>query len=116
MATWPPDLDAFKLDADLLGDDRSDDALQVTLDAAVEYVERIHAGTFQFVVDPESDLPLPDDDLVLGTLRLARRWDQRRQSPDALVVQGDVSNTIPSYDVDIERLLRIGRYLPMRFA
>lgn len=116
MATWPPDLDAFKLDADLLGDDRSDEALQVTLDAAVEYVERIHAGIFQFVVDPESSLPLPDEDLVLGTLRLARRWDVRRQSVDGIVVQGEVSNIVPSFDTDMERLLRIGRFLPMRFA
>lgn len=115
MATWPPTLEQFKLDSDLLGDDRSDDALQVTLDAAIAYVERIHGARYGFGREG-STLPEQDENIVLGTIRLARRWDQRRQSPDALVVQGDVSNTIPSYDVDIERLLRIGRYLPPTFA
>lgn len=99
---WPPELDDLKSDMKIT-DDRDDDRLQVVLDAAVGFVERIHAGSV-LMVDPPADL-------VLGTLRLAGRWHIRRRSPDALIAAGDLGSArIPSVDADIDRLLRIGRH------
>ena len=117
---WPPDLDALKAD---LGDeydpvDRDDDRLQLVLDAAVDFVERVHSGRFDFAGDPESPLPDPEQSTIwLGTLRLAGRWHARRRSPDALVEMAELgSSRIPSFDADLERLLRIGRHKRPRVA
>ena len=47
----------------------------------------------------------------LGTVRLAGRWYTRRRSPDGLIATADFgASRIPSFDADIERLLKIGRY------
>lgn len=121
--TWPPTLDELALDMS----DRttppetikaqSGDVLQIVLDAAVAFVERVRPG-FNYTNDATSDCPAPTKDMRLGTLRLARRWYDRRRSPDGLVYQGDDggSSRIPSVDPDIERLLGIGRYRGPVFA
>ena len=84
--------------------------LQRVFAAAVEFVERIHKGRFNFTGAP-SDLPVPGESLKLGTLMLARRWDTRRRSPGGLVAMAELGAArVPSFDADIDRLLRIGRH------
>ena len=120
MASWPPDLAALKVDMRMeADDDRFDEALQVTLDAAVKYVQKVRKGEvdFEHPDAPEGDLVGVDEDLVLGTLRYARRLDIRRDSPSGMVVTDQVGATpVAGWDADIEKLLRVGRYTPMRFA
>jgi hypothetical protein len=44
-------------------------------------------------------------------VRLASRWHTRRRSPDALIEMGELgASRVPSFDPDIDRLLRIGRH------
>jgi hypothetical protein len=107
---WPPTLDDLKADMrDTTA--RDDAALQIVLDAAIAFVERVHAGGFNFAGELITELPDPPADFVLGTLRLAGRWHVRRRSPDGLVAAGDLGNQrVPSVDQDIARLLRIDRY------
>ena len=109
---WPPTLDELKQDRSIpLHDQRDDERLSQVLDAAVAFVQRIHAGRYNF--DDESGATVPDvpDDVRLGTLRLAGRWHIRRRSPDALVQMAEMgSSRVPSFDPDIDRLLRIGRF------
>lgn len=109
MATWAT-LAGLKADMKRDVDDTRDDAaLTIQLDAAVAFVERVHAGSFDFT--GLGSLPTPPADLVLGTYRLAARWFARRKSPDAVVALGDLgTGRIPSFDPDIDRLLRLGRY------
>lgn len=114
---WPPNLQAFKTNLISRGEDVSDldddDArLQQVLDAAVAEVERIHAGRFNFAGDPDDPRPEPGPQISLGTLMLAGRWHTRRRSPDGLVEMGQEmgSSRVPSFDPDIDRLLRIGRH------
>lgn len=120
MADWPPQLAALKLDMKIDADeDRFNVALQMTLDAAVAYVQRVRKGEVDFDApdDPAEGLDGVDDDLVLGTLRYARRIDVRRESPSGMVVTDQLGTTpVAGWDADIEKLLRIGRYAPMRFA
>lgn len=112
--SWPPELDALKSDMKISDTEtRDDERLQQVLDAAVAFVQRVHSGTFEFdrTTNVLSELPDPPADIELGTLRLAGRWHTRRRSPDALIAAGDLGQTrIPSFDADIERLLRIGRH------
>ncbi|EHR62635.1 phage head-tail connector protein [Saccharomonospora cyanea] len=92
-------------------DTRDDEQLQLALDAAVVFVERVRHGQFNFDGDPVSELPAPTPDVKLGTLMLARRWHTRRRSPDGLVAMADqASARVASFDPDIDRLLRIGRH------
>ncbi|MEV6646049.1 phage head-tail connector protein [Amycolatopsis sp. NPDC051371] len=106
--TWPPPLEDLK--ADMNVPDNQDDALlQANLDAAVAFVERVRSdvdyGNF-----PLPGAKLPSADLALGTIRLAARWFTRKRSPEALVDMGELGTArIPSFDADIDRLLRIGR-------
>lgn len=120
MADWPPTVDDLKADMKMdADDDRFNDALQLTLDAAVAYVQRARRGEVDFdnPDDPGEDLAGVDDDLVLGTLRYARRLDIRRDSPSGMIVTDQIGATpVAGWDQDIERLLRIGRFAPMRFA
>lgn len=120
MATWPPTLDDLKVDMKAeVEDDRFDEQLQVTLDAAISYVERVRKGEVDFdnPDDPDDGLDGVDDDLVLGTLRYARRLDIRRESPSGMVVTDQLgTQLVAGWDADIEKNLRIGRYAPMRFA
>lgn len=114
--SWPPTLAELKVDADVV-DERDDGPLAEQLAAAVAFVERVHGARFNFAADPVSELPDPDKALELGTLRLARRWFTRRKSPDALIGLGDLGAArVPSFDVDLDRMLRIGRFAPSEFA
>jgi hypothetical protein len=80
-------------------------------DAAVEFVERIHFGRFNFTGQP-SALPLPNFNLKLGTVMLAKRWHTRRRSPQMLVSAADMgASRVPSFDPDIDRLLRLGKHV-----
>lgn len=117
MATWPPVLEELKADLGVdVGDERDDDRLTQVLDAAVAFVERARP-VFNYAGDELVDLPAPTDDLRLGTLRLAGRWHVRRRSPDGLIQMAELGSTrVPSFDPDIERLLRIGKYAPAAFA
>lgn len=108
---WPPDLDALKADLRIT-DDRDDDRLEECLAAAVTFVERVHDGVLDFAGDDEDPpLPAPGSDIELGTVRLAGRWHVRRRSPDGLIQMGDLGTArVTAYDVDIDRLLRIGKF------
>lgn len=114
---WPPTLGSYKTDLKLdADDDRYDDQLQATLDAAVAHVERVRSDV-NFAADPDATGPAVTMDLIIGTLRLARRWDLRRDTPLAVLIAAGVGTTgIASWDVDVERLLRTGRYARIRFA
>lgn len=122
MATWPPTLpevlnDLKKDDPSLTVTPEDQQRLTTVLAAAVTFVERIRGGDFNFAADLGSALPDPSADVVLGTIRLAGRWHIRRRSPDALVEMGEQgSSRIPSFDPDIERLLRIGRHAKPSFG
>lgn len=114
--SWPPLLAELKLDAGI-SDTRDDDKLAVVLAASVAFVERVRGTSFNFDGDLGSALPAPTDDLVLGTLRLAIRWHNRRRSPDALVDMAELGAArVPSFDTDIDRLLGIGRFRGPVFA
>lgn len=117
-SSWPPSLDALKTDLGVdLQEDSRDAQYKQVLDAAVTFVEGVRSGDVGFEGDPDSDLPEPNSDLVLGTLRLAGRWHTRRRSPDLLVAAGEMGSTrVPGFDSDIERLLKIGRFARARFA
>jgi hypothetical protein len=79
-------------------------------DAAVEFVERIHRGRFNFTGQP-SALPLPGMEFQLGTVMLARRWHTRRRSPQMLVASAEMGAArVPWIDEDINRLLRLGKH------
>lgn len=108
---WPPTLEDLKRDLDIEHTDTTRDAALVDqLDAAIAKVEELRGATINFSGIP-STLPSPGADLALGAVRLAGRWYTRRRSPDGLISAGDLGNSrVPSYDADIERLLKIGRY------
>lgn len=94
--------------ADLSEDEQ--ERLARVFDAAVEFVERIHRGRFNFTGEP-SALPLPGANFRLGTVMLARRWHTRRRSPAMLVASaGEGAAHVPWQDEDINRLLRLGRH------
>lgn len=111
---WPVVLDDLKIDAQIdLDDTRDDVALQVVLSAATSFVERVHRERYTFTGTPTELLPAPPFDMRLGVARLAYRWHTRRRSPDALVAMGEMGSArVPTFDPDIDRMLRIGRYSP----
>jgi len=116
MTTWPPLLADLKADMNSPAGASDDAALQAQLDAAVTFVQRVRSDV-DFAPFPLPGVTVPDADLVLGTLRLAARWFTRRRSPEALVTMGELGSArIPSFDPDIERLLRIGRFRGPVFA
>jgi hypothetical protein len=106
---WPPQLQDLKSDM-RRDDDRDDATLIVVLDAAVDFVEEQRAGDFDFD-GTSTTLPAPSPQLFLGTLRLAQRYFVRATTPDGLANMGELGSVrIPSSDVDIERLLGVGRF------
>lgn len=132
--SWPPTLVELKDELSStpgtpgvpVGDTRDDTKLQRYLDAAVSFVERVRPQ-FNYTADPvfvtdadtelQVEVPEPTPDIVLGTLRLAIRWNTRRRSPDGLVAMAEQATArIPSFDPDIDRLLGIGRYRKAVFA
>lgn len=108
---WPPKLAGLRRELGRVpGDSADDDLLTDSLNAAIAFVLRVHAGRYNF--DDSSPL-LPDvpADMVLGTTYLAKRLHSRRRSPDALIDLGELGSArIPSFDPDIDFMLRIGRY------
>lgn len=103
------ELDEEALDAeDLSPAERQ--RLDRVFDAAVEFVESIHCGRFNFTGQPSS-LPLPGYRFKLGTVMLARRWHTRRRSPEMLVAAADMGAArVPWSDEDINRLLKLGKH------
>jgi hypothetical protein len=115
---WPPTLAELKIDKGVAADDtRDDEALSRMLAASTAFIKRVHVGRYNFDPDESSELPVPDADMTLGVIRLALRWQQRKRSPDALINMGDLGQgRVPSFDVDIDRMLRIGKFSPAAFA
>lgn len=122
--TWPPTLAELKADMRVdVSVTRFDVPLQITLDAAVAYVERVRSDvdfTAFAAEDPterDTTKTAVTADLVLGTLRYARRLDIRRDSPSGMVVTDQIGATpVAGWDADIEKNLRVGRYARLRFA
>lgn len=121
---WPPSLASYKVDLKLDdADDRYDDALQTSLDAAIAYVERVRedvdfllAGEPPAVADPTKTATVTMD-LILGTLRYAKRLDMRRETPVGVFIAGQVGSVgLAQWDADTERLLRVGKLARLRFA
>ena len=116
MMAWPPTLTEFKdhlrsREETLDALDSDDTRLQPPLDAAVAEVQRIHRGRFNFDGDLGSVKPEPSAGMVLGTLMLAARLHIRKRSPDGMIDMGELgSSRVPSFDPDIDRMLRIGRH------
>lgn len=116
--TWPPTVQDVKTDANITTD-VDDDRLGLVLDAAVAYVQRVRPK-FNYDADPTlSDcLPDPTDDLWLGTVRLAKRWHDRRRAAAGQIFAGEGggSDTVPYVDPDIERMLGTGKFAKGAFA
>jgi len=114
---WPPALDDLKVDLKIDVDDTRDDVrLQQVLAAAIAFVKRVRPDV-NFESDPLCEGPVPDDSLILGTIRLAGRWHVRRRSPDGLIDAGDMGTSrIPGVDADIARMLGIDRFRGPVFA
>lgn len=115
--SWPPILDELKADRGIESSDvRDDERLQMVLDAAVSFVERVRPDLKYDATDPNQlELPEPGGDVRLGTLRLAGRWHDRRRSPDGMVAMAELGvGRVSTFDGDIDRLLRIGRHQRMR--
>lgn len=113
MTTWPPQLDALKLDLKIkLDDTRDDDRLQFNLAGAVAYVERVQQRRVDFSgVGTDPTLIPVNDDLVHGTIRLAGRLLARGRSPDGMVTSAEFGSVrVGTGDADIDRMLRVGRY------
>lgn len=103
------ELDEEATDADDLSESERQ-RLERVFDAAVEFVERVHLGRFNFTGEP-SALPAPGKTMGLGTVMLARRWHTRRRSPQMLVAAAEMGAAkVPWQDEDINRLLRLGRH------
>jgi hypothetical protein len=116
--TWPPVLADFKNDMDVPSDDtRNDTQYAIDLASAIAFVEAVCADQWNFDLT-KPWLPAPVDALAWqGTLRLAARYAYRRRSPDGMVNMGDAGGVkIPTTDLDIDRMLRIGAYSPPTFA
>lgn len=71
----------------------------------------VRKAVAMFTVSELDGRQAPDRDMVLGTVRLASRWYARRLTPSALIELGDLGGArVPSFDADIERMLRIGKH------
>lgn len=119
---WPPCLEDLKLDLSRDAQVSTNDGqLAMVLDAAISKVRKMKSWQYDIGTEPteSSDRLLePDYDLILGTIRLAGRWHIRRRSPDGMIQMSAEmgSSRVASFDPDIDRLLRVGRYQPMMFA
>lgn len=117
---WPPSIADLRLDMQRDGQvDVSDQALEQVLSAAIDYVQDVKRGRINFGTGEESESELADPEYryILGTLRYAERLHQRRMSPDGLLNMGEMGSArVGSGDLDVDRLLRIGRFGPATFA
>lgn len=121
FGVWPPSLVDLRID---MGDrddqdDSRDDRMSQVLDAAIDHVRDIKGWKYDIAAVEESGVVRepPTVSLILGTMRLAARWHQRRSTSDNLMTLGDAGGmVVPGYDSDIERLLQIGRFQPMSEA
>ncbi len=120
MNTWPPTLADLKKDLKIATTDTLDDErLTTDLDAAIAWVEDVVTRYRYHVEVGETDpvilaKPAPTADTWLGTIRYAARLNARRRSQDGMVKMGEMgSSRVTSYDNDIDRLLKIGRFRPM---
>lgn len=115
--SWPPTLNELKTDRGIeLSDTRDDEQLDMVLDAAVAFVQRVRPDLKYDPTDPDQlELPDPSADVRLGTLRLAGRWHDRRRSPDGMIAMAELGvSRVSTFDGDIDRLLRLGRHQRMR--
>ena len=112
---WPPSIDELKTDLKIdPSDNREDARLAMDLDAAVAWAQSLKNYRFDLADPDQVGLPDPPKDFRLGTLRMAGRLNARRRSSDGMVSMGDLGVTrVTSYDNDIDRLLKIGKYAPM---
>lgn len=114
MSTWPPTVDDVQVDIGI-GTDVDPVVLATELAAAIAYVQRVRS--FNYTGDPLDDRPAPTDDVWLGTVRLARRWHDRRRSSTGQIYLGDTgTDSVPYTDPDIAQLLGIGRFRRGAFA
>lgn len=81
--------------------------------AAGAYVERVRPDLFVPVVELDgttSSTYVPDAAVVQGAVLLAARWYSRRQSPAGLATFAEFgAAAVVRLDVDVERLLGVGR-------
>lgn len=106
MSWVAPTLDDVKLDLNVPSD-RDDAELTLILAAAISYVETFHATNYDFA--NTGVYPAVPAHFGLGIIRQVSRWMARRNSPDAMLQAADVSSRVPSWDADIENMLRMGR-------
>lgn len=112
----PPELAELKRDLNNITDNRDDGVLQAELDAAIAYAMAVRPE-LNYDNDPLNCNPAPNAAFRLGVIRQAGRWHARRRSPDATIAMGDLGTSrVPSFDPDIERMMKIGRYKGPTFA
>jgi hypothetical protein len=114
--TWPPLLADLKKDLKLDANDAlDDDQLNMDLAAAIAWAEGLGKAYRFDTTDPDQvTLAAPPDDFWLGTVRYAVRLGDRRRSKDGMVNMGELGVTrVTSYDNDIDRLMKIGKFRPM---
>ena len=111
----PPTLADLKADMNI-SDTRDDVVLQTQLDAAIAYAMTARPE-LNYDANPLNNNPSPSAAFRLGVIRQVGRWNARRRSPDMVVAGGDLGTSrIPSWDPDIERMMKIGRYRGPTFA
>lgn len=95
------------------GDAADTAALQLAINAAAGYVERVRSELWT-AGDPLADPPVapvfePTPEVLLGSAMLAHRWYSRRASPLGVTGYAELgSSGILRYDPDIARLLGLG--------
>lgn len=109
MSWTPPTLDDVKA-LGSIATDRDDAVLTALLDTAIAEVTRFHGNRYDFA--GKNVLPPVPDQFAEGICFLTLRYNSRRRSLDGQVQAGDASARVPSYDTDVERLLRMGRSAP----
>lgn len=115
MHTWPPTVADVQTDIGI-GTDIDEAVLTNELAAAVAWVQG-KRKRFNYDNDPLCDFPAPTDDIWLGTVRLAKRWHDRRRAGAGSIYGGDgATDTVPYVDPDIAQLLGIGKWAKGAFA
>lgn len=115
---WPPTLADLKVDMKIVvGETRDDATLSYDLNAAYDFVSNRKRGKYKFdATDPDQfELPDPPHDFRLGVLRLAARLSERRRSKDGMINMQELGVArIAGSDPDIDRMLQLGKFLPMQ--